>query len=371
MGILSTGYDIISALIVLIVSAIAIPVSIGAWLISVLREWKLILLIVGVYVAFYFVGIYGATAIDKGLYGANKVLTPYYEENIRPILYDIIGRFYNRVICWLDGLIYFPYGFGRFVIFPIVRDGGGASTVLKFVVFMKEVFVKLGLEYFLLVNFINVEADFTTIHVAWIDFYNGWQSMLCYGCEDLCPLYTKFPIFPMIFTSDQWKDPDLLGSIDDLFNGFMIVVQQTIKIVKQFIYNNVLRWAGYKRELLRPDFRRAFDLWVRSGTRFWKSCETAMNTFWTNFVPVIFRWEQMFTPMVYVQTTVLRMFALTIQLVIHHKEVFEHFSHTNSTYWIETVKEDYKEIIGLIAPASNFAPISLLGITTRDIADSP
>lgn len=352
MGILDAAYRFGSAFVMLILQLVALPLLLVSWFFSLLVHWRSFVFLIGVSIAMYFVVRYSNVVIDNGLYGINKIAAPFYESDIRPI-FDIIRTFFNRVICWFDAVIWFPYGYGRLVLFPIMRDGGFGNAVWRFVLFFQQWTTDITFNYFMTFRFMREPADFSRICLRWQEFWAGWQALVCYGCNDLCPMFTKLPIIPMLFTSDQWASQELWDSFADFFNGWMLAFQEIYKAIQAFLFGSA------KRALYRPNFRRSFDYWVSSVQKFARSWEIAMNTFFIEFIPIDFKWDDLFgLPALFV-TQFLRSFDLLINVGLHSDMVLAHFAGFDSTYWVNNIKEDYKEIVGLMAEATNFSPIPL------------
>lgn len=352
MGVLDGAYRFGVALFMLFLQLIALPLLLFSWAFSLIVNCRFLVLLLGTAVAMYFVVRYSNVVVDNGLYGMNTIAAPFYEASIRPI-FDIIRTFFNRVICWFDAVLWFPYGYGRLVLFPILRDGGFGTAVWNFVRFFQQWTLDITFNYFMTFRFMRETADFSRICVKWQEFWASWQALVCYGCNDLCPMFTKLPIIPMIFTSDQWASQELWDAWTDFFNGWMLFFQEIYTLIQAFLFTNS------KRELYRPNFRGSFDLWVRSTEKFWRSWEIAMNVFFVEFIPIDFVWDDLFGLPVVMMTQALRSLDLLINIGFHSDMVLTHFAGTDSTYWVNNIKEDYKEIIGLFGIATNFDPIPL------------
>ena len=54
----------------------------------------------------------------------------------------------------------------------------------------------------------------------------------------------------------------------------------------------------------------------------------------------------------------LRSVNLILKMIVYYDQVLAHFTNTDSTFWVNVIKEDFKEIINLIGPTTYFAPIT-------------
>lgn len=353
---LDSVYRFASTLLDLILRIIVLPFYLVAWLFSLLPYWRIILLSSIFIVLAYFHARYSSQIIDNGLYIMNKVAAPYYQEDWRPILGGIIRQFFNRFVCWYNAFLWFPYGYGREVVFPIMREAGFGTVVSNFALFLKQVAQDVLLGYIINGQFFTEEIDFTSICQRWMTFWESWQYLICFGCNDLCPFFTKLPIIPMLFTSDQLRDQAFWNFVTESINGWCVFFQQVIYIIRDVLFPISSR----KRVTIRADFKRAFDLWVSAGNNFWKSFENILNVFWVEFIPFAFDWTDLLQIFNIAWTMMLRSIQLLIDIALNSDRVIDHFSATDSTYWVESVKEDYKVIIGLMAVASYFDDIPLL-----------
>lgn len=352
---LDSIYRFVSTLIDVILRIIYLPFAVLAWVLSLLPNIRTIIIALIIAFAMYFVARYGSDAIDNGLYIMNRVAAPYYQEEWKPILEGIIRQFFNRFICWFNAILWFPYGYGKDVVFPVMREGGWGTMVTNFALFLKQVSLDVFLGYIMNGRFFTEELDFSAICVAWQTFWRSWQALICYGCNDLCPYFTKLPIIPMIFTSDQYADQAFWDFVAQTINGWFVFSQQVMYIVRDVLFP-----VGGSRVTLRTDFRRAFDLWVMATVNFWRSFENILNAFWVEFIPFQFDWTDVLQFFGIVWIMLLRTIQLILDIALNSDQVLTHFSNTDSTYWIQSVKEDYKTIIGLLAVASYFDDIPLL-----------
>lgn len=352
---LDSLYRFTSALIDVVLRIVYIPFAVVAWVFSLLPYLRIILFAVVLIVIAYFHARYSSQIVDNGLYVLNRVAAPYYQEEWKPILGGIIRQFYNRFICWYNAFLWFPYGYGREVVFPIMRDAGFGTVVSNAALFIKQVSIDWFLNYLLTGRFFTEEMDFNAICDRWITFWESWQALLCFGCNDICPFLTKLPVIPMMFSSDQIRDRAFWNFVAEFFNGWFVFSQQVIYIIRDVLFP-----IARKRVTLRADFARAFDLWVSSSTNFWRSFENILNAFWAEFIPFAFDWTDMLQIFNVFWVMTLRSIQLLIDIALNSDRVLDHFSAVDSEYWVESVKEDYKVIIGLLATATFFEPIDLV-----------
>ena len=348
----------------LAVQIIWLPIAIVYWAVSRLFYWRQLLLVAIIVVAAYFHARYSSQIVNNVLSTANGVAANYYQENWDGVLSGIVRQFYNRFICWYNAFLWFPYGYGRFVVFPTMRDAGWGSMVSNAALFVKQVTTDFVLGFIFTGRFFTEEMDFALIFETWKTFYQSYQDLLCFGCNDICPILTKLPIVPMLFTTDQWKDQAFLDGIGEFLNGWISFYQQVIYIVQDALFPIA------RRTTIRADFARAFDLWVSSSRNFWRSWENILNAFWVEFIPFEFDWTDVLQFMNIQTTMMLRTFQLLIDIGLNSDRTLDHFSGVDSTYWVNSVKEDYKGIIGLLSTASYFDEIILSSGSRRMPASS-
>lgn len=296
---------------------------------------------------------YGDVVIEHGEHFMRCTLEPFYDENVKPITEGIIGPFFNNFICWWNSVVMFPYLGTRDVIYPTLRDCGFVPTILRLGEFFKVVGKDVLIDYVSTRKFLNSDLDFTRICAAWQTFWIQWQSVLTCGCNDLAVALTKLPAIPSFFASDQIRDDQTWCFISNTFNGFMRFWQEIFDLVVQIVY-----YFTSQGNLNRPTFRRAFDAWCDAVTCFFKSWENAMQAMWDAFVSYEFVWKDTLCIFDVLSCIVLRAINLFIKLLINGDKVIRHFVTGNDEFWVTTVKEDFREIINLLAPAAKFAPIT-------------
>ncbi len=222
--------------------------------------------------------------------------------------------------------------------------------MMSFGRFVSQVASDLFLNYFATGHFLARELDYVPMFEKWQDFYRNWQNLFCYGCEDLCSYYKFVPI--AVLTSDQFVDPEWGNFLGKSFNGAMLVVQQVIYIIKEFIWPSQAVFP-------RANFSRSFKLWCEATNSFRLSLEHIMQKFWDSFVPHAFVWDEFFCFIDTFSCIGFKLAELTINIVIHSDDVIKHFTRIDSTYWKGTVKEDFKGILNLFGPASYFDDITM------------
>lgn len=361
---LDSFYRFTSAFIDVLLRIVYLPFAVVAWVFSLLPYVRVVIFAAILIVLAYFHARYSNQIVDNTLFALNRVAAPYYQNEWRPILGGIIRQFFNRFVCWYNAFLWFPYGYGREVLFPILRESGFGTTVTNFANFLKQFTIDWFLGYLLNGRFFTEEMDFQAICDRWMGFWQSWQSVVCYGCNDLCPFFTKLPIIPMVFTSDQLRDQAFWNFVSDGLNGWFVFSQQVIYIIRDVLFP--INVSSRKRVSTRADFRRAFDLWVSSGSNFWRSFENILNAFWVEFIPFAFDWTDVLQIFNIFFTMTLRFIQLLIDVALNGDKTLDHFSGVDSTYWIESVKEDYKVIIGLLAVASYFDDIPLVGVSRAE-----
>jgi len=329
-----------------------IPAAIGSWFMLMLQSWRSLLTFTLVGILFFAVGKYGGQIASTTINTMNQEIAPIYVNTVRPILYGVIREFFNRIICWFDGFLIFPYLVGKDVIFPILRDGGFGTTVISFAQFLDEFGRDFFLHYFANGRFLSQEFNYAPMFAKWQIFFTHWQQLWCFGCEDLCPYYTDLPVFIAFLTSDQYKDPAWGDFLGKTFNGNMVIIQQIIYQIREILFPT----GGGK---IFMNFDRAFELFCQGQTGLRVSFENILQEFWNAFIPYNFVWRDILCFFDTASCIILRSVNLLLNLIIHAQDVLNHFINVNSDYWDNSVKLQYSAIINLFGPAAMFAPIPL------------
>jgi hypothetical protein len=136
------------AIFIVLVRIIYLPLALFSWLAQLASQWKVILALFLTGGGFYLVAYYGGDVIREFEFGMRCRVNPIYHEFVRPIFAGIIREFFNRIICWYDAIIWFPYGFGREVVFPIFRQGGFGPMVSAFAQFLSQIGRDVFIGYF-------------------------------------------------------------------------------------------------------------------------------------------------------------------------------------------------------------------------------
>lgn len=326
---------------------IYLPFAVFAWGVMILQSWKLVLTLLAVGGLFYGVGLYGGTVFSAVINGMTTYVNPFYNDYLRPILSGIIREFFNRIVCWYNAVVYYPYGFGRLVLYPIFRDGGFGQSVTNFSRFIGKVGSDFILGYVFSRNFFSQPFDYTGVFASWQTFWTTFQGLWCYGCQDLCPLYTKFPL---ILVTDQFKDPQWGCFLGNMFNGWMYVVQQLIYLLREIIWPT-------QPTLPVPNFDKAFDYWCAASTCFWTSMENIFQETWNNYIAVKFVFKDLFCGLDKINCMMMRTFQLLLNILLNSEKILKHFSGYDSTYWSTVIKEQAKVIINMAGPPAIFDPI--------------
>jgi hypothetical protein len=316
--------------------------------------------LVGLFVVsfgFWFVSQHSDTIIENFEYGMRCAVYPSYEEYIRPLISGIFRRFWNFTICWWNAIVWYPYGFGRSVAYPIFRDDCNLTTVLsRLLVFLDRLFLDVVLDYIASGNFLVEPIDLTNICNAWISFWESYQDLLCCGCNDLCPIFKTQPFMlgpfiwlPGLLGSSQLGDLCFWGFISNFVNGNMVIIQDTLFILRDIVY-------PVADPLPRPDYRRAVDFYCQALLDMSCSIENILQRVTDQFLPFDFVWKDVLRPIPKTMCVWLRLFHLLIKILLNYDRSIVNFE--TSPYWMQVVKEDFKEIINLYAPPTDFDPIS-------------
>lgn len=327
-----------------------VPISVFAALAILARSWRLIL---GLFLFggfFFLVGQYGGTAASNVVFFMQCRAGAIYREEILPVVGGVVRDFVNRVVCYYDAIFYFPYGWWRRVLFPIMREGGFGAAMSGLARFFQAVGTDMFVGYFFNRGFLTEELDFANMCAKWQEFWVLWQAFLCYGCNDACAAITKLPIIPMMWGSDQARDSDWWCFWSNMFNGNMVIVQRIIYVLREIVFPT---------QPTRPrlEFKRAFDLYCEASSCFWRSWETAVQTAWDAFAPYELVWKDTFCFFDAISCTVIQSLYTFINALVNADLVLDHFSNKPTDFWRVTVKSEFIQAINRLAPAAYFAPV--------------
>ena len=217
MTIIERVLDFGVATLNLLWTIIYLPIALFSVLWYLVTSYKLLLSLFGILILSYLALTYVPPAIENVEFAFRCRVNPFYEENVRPIL-DEIRKFFNSIICWWNAFVWFPYGATREVVFPLARECGFVPLVRAFGDFIGVLFKDWLIDYVSSRQFLQADLDFTRICAAWQDIWIKWQSLLCCGCMNLCPLLTKTPAIPSFFASDQLRDVQTWCFISNTFS---------------------------------------------------------------------------------------------------------------------------------------------------------
>lgn len=348
----ATGFG--GALFNLFIRVVYLPIALFSWLAQLASQWKTLLALFLTGGAFYLVSYYGGDVIREVEFGMRCRVNPIYHEFVRPILAGIIREFFNRAVCWYDAIVWFPYGFGRYVVFPILRQGGFGPAVTAFAQFLSQIGRDVFIGYFFTTNWLVSPVNLDNVYVKWAEFWTLWQNLWCYACNDLCLYFTNVPVIPMAFTSSQIKDPQWMCFWGNLFNAWMALNRLLVRLVREIVYP-----TGSKPLVDFLNFTEVFDFLCASSTCFFKSWENALQLFWDTFIPFKFVWRDVLCFLDVLNCVFLKSINLAINFVTHATDVVLHFSAKNSVWWSGPFREQFTEVINLFGTASFFPMISV------------
>lgn len=326
-----------------------VPAAIVSWFFAIAQQWRIILSLFVVGIIGFSISTYGGTIASAVLTTMQTDISPIWVNQIRPIFVGIIQTFFNPLTCWYNGFVIFPYSVGRNVLFPILREGGLLTTAQRFAMFLSRFAKDFFLEYFASGLWLSQEFDYSGVFASWQNFMIAWQGLWCFGCNDLCPYYTKTPN-PIV--SNQLRDTNWGDFLGKSFNGWMIVIQQTIYLVRQVVYPNT-------PTLPYLNFNRAFELWCQASTNLRISFENILQEFWDAFIEYNFVWDKFLCFFDATTCVLLRLMNFTLNLIIHADSTLSHFRNTDSSYWNNVIKKEAMVIMNSIGPTDYFDTIVL------------
>ena len=342
--------DFAIAIFNLIVRIVYFFIAIAAYAFSMIVYLPFILVLVGSVGASYVIMTYHDVPIEVVEHAFRCEIYPkFYVPYMRPLLAGVMQTFFNFGVCWWDIAVYLPYGILRDVLFPLAVECGFGQSIKDFAIFLDVLLKETIVNYVGNRRFLSDELQFTNITPAFQTFFTSWQQLFCCGCNDLCAIFTKLPMFSPL--SDQWGYNDTWCCISNTFNGVMSAIQEILRVVTEYVYPT-------QQGLPRPDFKDAYKLFCKASTCFWKSNEQAIQNFWDNFVPYDFIWADMFGVLDKMTCNMFQNIYLLSDIVIHYDDMFDHFTNVNSKYWIYHVKEEFKESVNQWRPTTYFDNIT-------------
>lgn len=351
---LKQSFTFAGAFFNLFIRILFVPAALSSWLAQLASQWKTLLALFLVGGGFYLIAYYGGDVIREVEFGMRCRVNPIYHEFVRPIFAGIIREFFNRIVCWYDAIIWFPYGFGRNVVFPVFREGGFGPMVSAFARFLSQIGKDVFIGYFFTTNWLVTPVNLDNVYVKWAEFWTKWQSLWCYSCNDLCLYMTNVPVIPAIFTSSQIKDPQWMCFWGNSFNAFMAFNRMLVRLVREIVYP-----TATKPFVDFIDLRETFDFLCKASTCFWKSWENAMQLFWDTFIPFKFIWQDVLCFLDVLTCVIFKSINLAINFLTHAADVVLHFAAKDSTWWNGPFREDFTEVINLFGTASYFPMISV------------
>ena len=334
--------------------------AIPAWIGFLLSYAFAVFGLAAISIGFWFVAQYSDVVIENVEYGLRCAVYPTYDEFVRPVFAGIFRRFWNFTICWWNAIMWYPYGFGRSVAYPVFRDCDLVTALSRLLMFLDRLFRDLVLDYLASGAFLVDPIDFTNICATWIAFWDAYQNVLCCGCNDLCPIFKTQPfLFPFppfvnwfgLLGSSQINDPAFWDFVANFVNGSMVVIQDTLFILRDIVYPTA-------SPLPRPDYTRAVEFYCASLLGFWASIENVLQRITDNFLPFDFVWQDVLKPIPKIMCIMLKLVHWVIKVfLLNYDRAIRNFETSN--YWRDVAKEDFKEIINLYAPPSEFEPIAV------------
>jgi hypothetical protein len=364
MAVLDSLAQLGTAIIAMFTALLNIAVAIWRWFIFLLSIFPLVLALVALSVVGYFIAQNNAVILGN-LSSIRCAVGTLYSDSLSELL-GYLRQFYNYLICWWNLFAWYPYGLVREVIIPVTIECNVYGAIQAFFHFLNVVF--LDVSAFVMppdYKWLTQKFDYTNICNAWIAFWKSWQHVVCCGCGDLCPFFTSMPFyFPPaffnllgLFGSNQISDPNFWCAIGEFWNGWLLLFQDIILIIRQLVY------TVYGEQ--RPDFRKAFDAWCNSAYCLIRSTERAIQDFWDTYVPFRFNFDQILCFVDKFVCIVLKSVNLLIRVLLNYDvAIFQFFS---NPYFETEIKRDFIEIVNLFAAPSDFSNVTIAPPSYADI----
>ena len=354
---LSQAIGFLVGCINLFIRLIWIPFSILAAAWQVIGNWKVFVVLLGLggigFLAVNYVPPIAAAALNL----VQTHLGFYYDNIVKPIIGGIIQIFFDNVVCYYNAFFWYPYGVIRNVIYPILRQGGLATIMKNFVLFLRALSQDVLLDWFYNGNFFSNPINFARSNAAWQTVWRSWQYLVCYGCEDTCLFFTNVPLVP---ASNQYGSQEWLNFLDDSVNGWVYAGQQVIYLVFRAAFP-----SSAIATQQRPGFQPAFDYWCAAGTNLRISFENSLQQTWDTFLPFLqFQWTGVLSIFDNMWCIMMQFLSLIVQILTNSDLVLQSFNGQNNPYWSTQVRWGYEGIINRIAPAAYFNPIIVPVVNT-------
>lgn len=290
-------------------------------------------------------------------FGMRCRVEPFYRTWPRNLLI-LIRILYDPLVCWYDIIVWFPFGVTQEVIIPLAIEGGLLDAFTALGNFLGIFIYDFVIRYYASLDILSQPFDFQRTCDAWVAFWQQWQNVICYLCQDLCVFFRLQPVIiwvpglaippmfnPLFFLgSNQAGDPKFCAAIFNAFNGFMRIVQPLFQIVVSILIGQVPK---------RPDFRSATDFFCEAISCFVRSSENAAQFFVDEFLPFPFVFINLFCTIDTTFCLVFKAIDNMIRLLVNIDQVV---FYPGNDFLLRVVKRDLVEWLNLMAPLNYVAP---------------
>lgn len=285
---------------------------------------------------------------------------PIWVEDVRE--WFSLGRdLYNALICWWDAATWWIVGLLRNVLFPTARECGLKPIVVKVATFIKVVMQ----DYVVVIisgRFRYQFADFSRISPAGIDLFQAWINLYTCACSDLgdvlrttpilSPMLLIPPVWPLVFFSQQWTDPQTWCTIEHAANTAIALLQQIVQLATQIL--NVLAGnTGPNFVFLRPDLRKAADILCEAIRCAARSVENANQLWWDRYVPFDFKWSGFLVAVDVFGCIVVKTVAWATLVLVNIDQAVQY---PGNAWWETVSKPEVIILINMWAQPTNWSP---------------
>lgn len=277
--------------------------------------------------------------------------------------FDVLRQFFDGLICWWNGALYWLKGLLWEVLLPTVLDCGVKPLIFAIVNFVK-VFLQDYVIFIVSGKFRTQYADFgARITPAGITLFQTWINFYTCSCSDLgdvlrttpivSPLLVFPPLWPLIFFSQQWTDPQTWCAIEHVANTGIFLLRQVVQLATQIL--NVLgNNTGPNFVFVRPDLREGAAILCEGIRCAARSVENAMQLWWDRYVPFEFKWAEFLTAVEVAGCIVVRTFTWAFLVLVN---IDQAVLYPSNAWWETVSKPEVIILINMWAAPSKWDPV--------------